>query len=199
MFQKIPIYETIHEMVNTLDNKRKKLFIYMLLNRQKNVYDFLAENKIWDRREEVNHIFQIYLKCILEDKYFPEKVIIEIVDYNPENIGWEENEDNIMGYMITFMDNVWVFANQLTDEGSKEPFYSRFNYDFLDGFIDEMYDSSQPLLETDIMKLEIEREIRDYEMLKNMKYIDCERLTKSEEMLIDQKAIKQFNEPARRD
>ncbi|MDE7432111.1 MAG: hypothetical protein K2N34_09395, partial [Lachnospiraceae bacterium] len=98
-----------------------------------------------------------------------------------------------------FIDNVWVFANQLTDEGSKEAFYSRFNYDFLDGFIDEMYDSSQPLLETDIMKLEIEREIRDYEMLKNMRYIDCEKLTKSDEMLIDQKTIKQFNEPARRD
>ena len=44
------IYETIHEMVNTLDNKKKKLFIYMLLTRQKNVYDYLAENKMWDIR-----------------------------------------------------------------------------------------------------------------------------------------------------
>lgn len=119
-------------------------------------------------------------------------MITRIVDYNPENIGWEENEDEIMGYMITFMDNVWAFANQLTDEGSKEPFYSRYNYDFLDGFIDEMYDSSQPLLETDIMKLEIKREIRDYELLKDMKYIEYEKLIRSEEMLIDKKTIAQF-------
>lgn len=186
------IYETIHEMVNTLDNKKKKLFIYMLLIRQKNVYDFLAENKIWDQREQIEHIFEIFLNCILEDQFFPKKLITKIVDYNPENIGWEENEDEIMGYMITFIDNVWVFANQLTDEGSTEPFYSRYNYDFLDGFIDEMYDSSQPLLDTDIMKLEIKREIKDYELLKDMKYVEYERLTRSEEMLIDKKTIEHF-------
>lgn len=186
------IYETIHEMVNALDNKKKKLFIYMLLIRQKNVYDFLAENKMWDQREQIEYIFELFLNCILEDRFFPQKMITRIVDYNPENIGWEENEDEIMGYMITFMDNVWAFANQLTDEGSKEPFYSRYNYDFLDGFIDEMYDSSQPLLETDIMKLEIKREIRDYELLKDMKYIEYEKLTRSEEMLIDKKTIAQF-------
>ena len=186
------IYETIHEMVNALDNKKKKLFIYMLLIRQKNVYDFLAENKMWDQREQIEYIFELFLNCILEDRFFPKKMITRIVDYNPVNIGWEENEDEIMGYMITFMDNVWAFANQLTDEGSKEPFYSRYNYDFLDGFIDEMYDSSQPLLETDIMKLEIKREIRDYELLKDMKYIEYEKLTRSEEMLIDKKTIAQF-------
>ena len=115
-----------------------------------------------------------------------------ISDYNPENIGWDENEDEIMGYMITFIQNVWVFANQLTDEGAKEPFSSRYNYDFLDGFIDEMYDSTQPLLETDLMKLEIKREIRDYELLKDMEYIEYEMLTRNEEMLIDKKTIEQF-------
>lgn len=94
--------------------------------------------------------------------------------------------------MITFIQNVWVFANHLTDEGAKEPFCSRYNYDFLDGFIDEMYDSTQPLLETDLMKLEIKREIRDYELLKDMEYIEYEMLTRNEEMLIDKKTIEQF-------
>ena len=186
------IYETIHEMVNTLDNKKKKLFIYMLLTRQKNVYDFLAKNKMWDQREQIEYIFEKFLYCILEDRYFPQKLITRILDYNPENIGWDENEDEIMGYMITFIQNVWVFANQLTDEGAKEPFCSRYNYDFLDGFIDEMYDSTQPLLETDLMKLEIKREIRDYELLKDMEYIEYEMLTRNEEMLIDKKTIEQF-------
>ena len=55
------IYETIHEMVNTLDNKKKKLFVYMLLTRQKNVYDYLAENKMWDQREQIENIFQKFL------------------------------------------------------------------------------------------------------------------------------------------
>ena len=66
-----------------------------------------------------------------------------ISDYNPENIGWDEN-------------------------------------------------STQPLLETDLMKLEIKREIRDYELLKDMEYIEYEMLTRNEEMLIDKKTIEQF-------
>ena len=81
------IYETIHEMVNTLDNKKKKLFVYMLLTRQKNVYDYLAENKMWDQREQIEYIFEKFLYCILEDRYFPQKLITRISDYNPENIG----------------------------------------------------------------------------------------------------------------
>ncbi len=81
------IYETIHEMVNTLDNKKKKLFVYMLLTRQKNVYDYLAENKMWDQREQIENIFQKFLYCFLEDRYFPQELITRILNYNPENIG----------------------------------------------------------------------------------------------------------------
>ena len=42
------------------------------------------------------------------------------------------------------------------------------------------------------MKLEIKREIRDYELLKDMEYIEYEMLTRNEEMLIDKKTIEQF-------
>ena len=189
--------EKIGNIVDQLDYKKKLIFIYMLLTRQKNVYDHLAENKIWDCREEISSVFEELLKCILEEREISEHIITKIQKCNPENIGWDEEEDDIMGYMITFVDNVKVFTSQLMDKEQNESLWLRYNYDFLDGFVDEMYDSAQPLMETILMKQELEREMRDYELLKNMGDLNVGKLMVDREMLVDQETIRQFRELGR--
>lgn len=186
----------IRQKMSELNNKQMLLFVFLLLTRQKNVYQYVAKNKIWDFSEEIEGIFEKIFVCIVKESEINIEIIDKVDMYNPENVGWEDKEEDIMGFMITFMENLRAFINQLMERNDIDLYFSQCNYDYLEAFLYEYYewtgDNTQLLLENVLIKEEVEREIRDIDFLSEGKEIEYSIIKKKDEMLINREYLEAY-------
>ena len=180
----------------SLNDKEKLQFIFKLLIRQKNVYEYIAKDKAWNATKNINSIFERLYKCIMSDEKIEENILEEIEEINPENIGWDDKEEDIMGYIITFINNIEAFIREVIQKSNIDIYFAQCNYDYLEAFIYEYRDwkgdNTNLLLEDEMMKQEIERGIRDLHAIVCKEKINYGELCNSKELLIDSQILDKY-------
>lgn len=157
-------YKDIFEKLNT---ERKLLFILQLLIRQRNLYLDFCDRVNWGQKEKCMDIFKQFYHCILEKKNFELEEAIE--EINPENFQWDEGVNDIVGYIITIIDNMKAFGKQINEREEIDIYFTRCNFDLIEAYIfdntDIEYDNIEAIKNYPDMKSEIEKGIGDLVMI----------------------------------
>ncbi len=165
-----------------LDKKRQRILskqeasIYSLMavERQWKVYERAAKGCSWDRSDIYRQLLDKCWDTVFQNKIMEEEAGNICYENKPENVkvDIDEKSNDLFCFCSIFADTLEMLIDDLCEDGCTSGF-TFYNFQFLDGFLDEHLahginrteDREEIIQNHELIRLEIERQNRDFEMI----------------------------------
>lgn len=158
-----------------LNKYEKRKTALMCLERQFKVYQQLAENKQWNRREEYREILDTCWEVILEHKELKEDIWGKHERIKPENVNnmAEEYAETEFAFGNIFASHMESYLEMLLDDTGGEVSFCLYNIVFILNYYNDDYNEDQEIQDQDAagehIKREVENQSNDVVQQKNLK------------------------------
>ncbi len=173
------------EIFEKLNDEKKLMFIWGLMLRQRNLFLDFCERFGFEKKDACLDAFKDLYRCIMECKKCELETFIE--DMNPECYEWDDEVQDLIGYISTIVDNMVVLCREINERESIDTYFTRCNYDLIMAYILDntniKYDDIEAIRNHPYMQLEIERGINELMGLAEGKCFSEEKLELREMLL----------------